>query len=349
MPPWGGGWIPPAPKPGVIPLQPLGVGAVIGGAFATFRHYWKPLVGIILAVQGLALLVMTAATGVAVAAVYDNLVTVFNLETGQRADTADVTALVLAFAPVGLVTLVTMLLAVAMINALCSAVVQEAVLGRPATFGAMWRRSWSRMRAVLGTVMLAGLIAGGPMLVLYAIGIPLLIVISDGSGSPIGLVLLVLGALLCAPVSAWLGVKFSLASTAAVCEDLGPVAALRRSSRLVEGAWWRVFGIMMLVYTIALAVSYAIQIPFTFIGTFALIPMMLEAGNSSPDPVTLVIGVAVYVVSLLIGGVVSGLFQFGYPQLALALIYVDQRMRKENLATALIASSAVPTQVREQT
>lgn len=42
--PGGWGWMPPPPpKPGVIPLAPLGVDRIPGGAFATMRRYAKPL------------------------------------------------------------------------------------------------------------------------------------------------------------------------------------------------------------------------------------------------------------------------------------------------------------------
>ncbi|WP_456049285.1 hypothetical protein [[Kitasatospora] papulosa] len=43
-PPGWGGWVPP-PKPGVIPLAPLGLGDVLGGAFSTVGRYWKQLFG----------------------------------------------------------------------------------------------------------------------------------------------------------------------------------------------------------------------------------------------------------------------------------------------------------------
>ncbi|MFD9339085.1 hypothetical protein ACFWBF_32565 [Streptomyces sp. NPDC060028] len=337
---------PPAPQPGVIPLKPLDVGGIIGGAFATFRRYWKPLVGVMLAVQGFGILLVAAAIGIAAAAVHSRFSAVFDLPRGQRADGADVMALVLAFVPAGVLLMVTMTLGAGMISALCPAVVQEAVLGRPTTFGAMWRRCWSRLPAVLGTVLLAGLIAGGPMLVVYAICIPL-IVTSDGSGPPAALFALFLGILVCMPVSVWLATRFSLGPAAAVCEGLGPVAALRRSSRLVSDGWWRVFGITMLAYLVATAVGYAIQMPFGFVGMVALFPTMMEGGNGDVDPSALIFGIVVYAISMLVGGAISMLFQFGYPQLVIALLYVDQRMRKEDLAATLIAAAAPTTPAPE--
>lgn len=249
-------------------------------------------------------------------------------------------ALLLALLPAGVVLFVAMTVGMALVAALCPAVVQEAVLGRPATFGALLRRSWSRLPSVLGALLLTGLMAGGPLLLLYAIGIPLLIAASDSSGpAPGGIALLFLGVLVCVPVSVWLAIRFSLAPAAAVIEGLGPVAALRRSSRLIRDGWWRVFGITMLAYLVASAVGYVIQLPFGFVGMFALFPSLPATGDTTPDIGAMVFGFAVYTGSLLLGGTIGSLFQFTYPQLALTLLYVDQRIRKEDLAASLVAAA----------
>ncbi|WP_162688841.1 MULTISPECIES: hypothetical protein [unclassified Streptomyces] len=339
-PQWGGGWMPPsAPKPGVIPLQPLATGEILGGAFSTFRRHWKTLVGVMFAAQGIGLLLVAAAIVLTVVAARSRFSDVADLAPGESGGGAWA-ALLLAFAPAGVLLLVTMTLSAAVTSALCPAVVQEAVLGRPTTFGVMWRRSWSRLPSVLGTLLLTGLIAGGPMLALYAICIPLIITAPAHSGPPAALFVLLLGLLPCLPLSIWLMTRLSLAPAAAVCEGLGPVAALRRSSQLVKDGWWRVFGNTMLAYIVAAAVGYFIQMPFGLVGMVGLIPYFGDVSGENPDVGSLIAGVVVYVVSVLVGTTVSMVFQYGFPQLALALLYVDQRMRKEDLAAVLIASAA---------
>ncbi|CAM5691684.1 Membrane-anchored glycerophosphoryl diester phosphodiesterase (GDPDase) OS=Streptomyces violarus OX=67380 GN=FHS41_004042 PE=4 SV=1 [Streptomyces violarus] len=49
---WGSAWggPPPAAKPGVIPLRPLGVGEILDGAVSTMRTYWRTVLGISLTV-----------------------------------------------------------------------------------------------------------------------------------------------------------------------------------------------------------------------------------------------------------------------------------------------------------
>jgi hypothetical protein len=52
MPPGGPGWgIPQAPKPGIIPLRPLGVGEILDGAFAVVRRYPAATLGLSAAVM----------------------------------------------------------------------------------------------------------------------------------------------------------------------------------------------------------------------------------------------------------------------------------------------------------
>ncbi|RST04542.1 hypothetical protein EF910_16120 [Streptomyces sp. WAC07149] len=338
-PQWGGGWIQPPPQPGVIPLRPLGPGEMVGGAFKAFRQYWKPLVGVMLAVQGAGFLLVVAAAVIGVAAASGSFAEVFAVDSDAHADSSDVATVFLALLPAGVILLLVMLLGTAAVGALCPAVVQEAVLGRTTTFRDMWRRTWSRLPSVLGAVFLTGLIAGGPAVLIYAIGIPLTIMAWDGSGTPAGVLLLVLAALSWMPVAAWLAVRFSLAPAAAVFEDLRPVAALRRSAALVKGGWWRVFGVTLLAYLVGMAGGYAIQMPFGLVGVLALFPSMLDSGAGDGVSATMVIGLIVYLACLLLGTVVSALFQLGYPQLVVSLLYVDQRMRNENLAPALVTAA----------
>ncbi|MGE7388020.1 hypothetical protein ACQKM2_21350 [Streptomyces sp. NPDC004126] len=340
-PQWGGGWIQPPPQPGVIPLRPLRPGEMVGGAFQAFRRYWKPLVGVMLAVQGVGFLLVVAAIVIGVTAASSSFSEVFAVDSDAHADGSDVATVFLALLPGGVILLLVMLLGTAAIGALCPAVVQEAVLGRTATFGDMWRRSWSRLPSVLGAVCLTGLVAAGPAVLVYAVGFPLTIMAWDGSGTPVGVFLLFLVAIAWMPVAAWLAVRFSLAPAAVVFEGLRPVAALRRSAALVQGSWWRVFGVTLLAYLVGMAGGYAIQMPFGLVGVLALFPSMLDSGAGDGVPATMIIGIIVYAACLLLGTVVSALFQLGYPQLVVSLLYVDQRMRKENLAPALITAAHI--------
>jgi hypothetical protein len=49
------------------------------------------------------------------------------------------------------------------------------------------------------------------------------------------------------PLMLWLYVRWVLASAAFAVDRLDTLAAIRRSSQLVQGTWWRTFGILLLV------------------------------------------------------------------------------------------------------
>lgn len=198
--------------------------------------------------------------------------------------------------------------------------------------------------SVLGALVLTGLIAGAPVLAAMAVWIPVMVVsVSGDDPSPAALVLLPVLLLPTIAVSVWLGTRLSLAPAVAVMEKATPVTALRRSAALVKGDWWRIFGITLVGSMIAMSIAYMIQMPFQLVGTFGMIPLMAEAGEGAEGagPSTgMIVALVFGILCLMVGGGVSQMFQIGYTQLFSNLLYVDQRIRRENLAQALLAELA---------
>lgn len=344
-PPGWGGWMPPPPKPGVIPLAPLGVGDILGGAFTTMGRYFKPLFGIAAAVYGAATAVVAAALAIAYALVRGQLDTIFNATVEQPPTWDDARPLIIAFIGVWCVAALAMLLATAMIYAACPALLQDAVLGRPTTFGTVWRRAWARVPAVIGTLFLMALIFLIPFaLVMTAFVAMAVALLTLDTGPLIVPLLAFLGILAVAPPAAWLWVKFILAPSAAVFEGQGAIAAMRRSSQLVRGDWWRVFGISLLAALIALVGSYLVQLPFNFAG---MLPGLADSGDLGPDPTAPQVLAAMggLLIVGMVGQLIGQICVAVFPQLVSSLLYVDQRIRKENLAPALVEAAAVPVPV----
>ncbi|WP_327366693.1 DUF7847 domain-containing protein [Streptomyces sp. NBC_01217] len=343
-PGWGGGgWMPP-PKPGVIPLVPLKLGDILGGAFSTLGRYWKQLFGIGAAVYGGALVVVGAAAVIAYSAVSDHLDRVISLSADEDPSSKDIVPILIALGSIWLVAVVAFMIGTAMMYATVPTVLQEAVLGRPTTFSAVWRRAWARVPAVIGTVFLTALIVMVPI-VLAMVGFIALMIgattLSDGAGAAVWTSLGLLGALATAPLATWLWVKFSLAPSSVVFEGQRPVAALRRSSQLVRGDWWRVFGISLLAFVIAATASYIIQIPFSFLGMFSGI-IGGSTLDDDPNPAAVLLAMSGYLVTFALGQLIGQLVSATFPQLVTGLLYVDRRMRTENLGPALAEAAAVP-------
>lgn len=309
-------------------------------------RYWKQLFGVGAAVYGGALVVVGAAVAIAYSAVSDPLHRVIELSSEESPRTEDIVPLVIAFGAVWLVAILALMTATAMMYATVPAVLQDAVLGKPTTFGTIWRRAWARVPAVIGTVLLTSLVAAIPMVLMMVAFIAMMIAfitLDSGSGSGVAIALGILGALATAPLAIWLWVKFSLAPAAAVFEGQRPIAALRRSSQLVRGDWWRIFGISLLAMLMAAVASYIIQLPFSILGMFPGV-IGMESLGSDPNAAAVVVAMSGYLVATLLGQLVSQLVSATFPQLVTGLLYVDRRMRSENLGPVLAEAAAVPPQ-----
>ncbi|MFJ4961989.1 hypothetical protein ACIP6P_05945 [Streptomyces sp. NPDC088729] len=309
---------------------------MLSGAFSTLGRYWKPLIGMALTLFGAATLVMAVALVVAastVASKWDELTS----GSPDAPDAAELVPLGVAFSVLMVLGVAAYLLASAVVQAAVPVVLQEAVLGRPIRFGAVWSRAWSRAWSVIGTALVMGLVAIIPMaffMTAFAGLMVYLVSLGDEHGVLPLMWFGLLGALLVAPAATWLWVRFSLAPTIVVFEKQRPVAALRRSARLVRDSWWRVFGVGLLAYAMAAVIALMIQGPFQLAGA---LPGLFEragttAERSGGEMIALFGGLMLL---SLVSQLVAQLFTAIFPPLMVGLLYVDRRMRTENLGPIL--------------
>ncbi|MDI3404860.1 hypothetical protein [Streptomyces cavernicola] len=341
-PGWGAWGPPPAPKPGVIPLRPLQLGDILGGTFAAVGRCWKSLFGISLIAYGGAILALALAVGLAYGLVGDHFRAFADTPDHDEPLWTHTQPVIVAGISLWVFAVLVMIVASATVSAVCPAALQDAVLGKPSTFGAVWRRTMARVPAVIGTGLLTALIVAVPILLLAGVGLVITVVsVTDRTDPGPVLALWVLGMFAMMPLVTWLWIRFSLAPAAAVFESAGPVTALRRSARLVRGSWWRIFGISLLVHLMAGIAGYLIQLPFNMIGMFSAMP---AAGTMSPnpDPAEVFAVMGVFMFFIMLGALISQLVTSLFPQLATSLLYVDQRIRKESLDVTLAQAAGVP-------
>ncbi|WP_234042615.1 DUF7847 domain-containing protein [Streptomyces marianii] len=310
--------------------------------FASIGRGWKQLYGTAVAVYLAAALLVGGAIAVAYSAVGDRLHEIIDLPRSGEPSWDQVQPLVVAFVCVWVFALVVMLLSTGVVTAAVPAVLQDTVLGRPVVFGAVWRRAWARVPAVLGTVLLTGLIALVPIALLMfgfvAVTVGLLSSLDGDGGAAGGLAALgFLGVLATAPVTVWLWVKFSLAAHVAVFEGQGPIRSMRRSWDLVRGGWWRIFGISLLGYLMAAVVSIVIR---EAVDVASVFPMAGTAPlDEGEDLATLLVGMSGWLALAMVGQLVAQIVTSTFPQLVTGLLYVDQRIRVENLAPVLASAA----------
>ncbi|MEU8921098.1 glycerophosphoryl diester phosphodiesterase membrane domain-containing protein [Kitasatospora sp. NPDC048545] len=306
------GWgAPQSPRPGVIPLRPLGVGELLDGAVGTVRRHWRTVLALSLGI---------AVVAQAGAVLVDLLV---------RGKTGAATQTLRLVAALPLQLLLDVLAA-----ALLTIVVSRAVLGRSATAGEAWRDARPRILQLLGLTLLTVLMGPGVALLGFA---PLIGYGAGGADEPATTALLFLVGLLALPVAAWLWVRYSLAAPALMLEKQGVATALSRSRRLVRGSWWRIFGITLLSKVLSLVVAVVIAVPFRFIG------LMLGFETLDPNGLTGTShqGVAMMVV-MAVAGIIAGTLTTPFMAAVGVLLYVDQRIRREALDIELARAAGLP-------
>ncbi|MFJ4472605.1 glycerophosphoryl diester phosphodiesterase membrane domain-containing protein [Streptomyces sp. NPDC089424] len=325
---WGGQWggPPPAAKPGVIPLRPLGVGEILDGAVSTMRTYWRTVLGIALTVAICTEIVVILLQGL----VLNERTSTEALEDPNATLGELSRALGDALLSSGVVFLISLIGTVAA-TALLTTVTSRAVLGKPVTTGEAWRDARPRVLKLFGLIFLLLLIALG-VAVLGAVP-GLLVTLSGGGGA--GAALTVLGTLCTAVLALWLMVRFSLASPALMLEKQGILKAMSRSARLVRGSWWRVFGIQLLATIIANIVAAIVVIPFTFLAA-----AFSGDGVSGFLDGTGDIGWTFLIISG-IGSVIGSMITFPITAGVTVLLYVDQRIRREALDLELARAAGV--------
>lgn len=268
-------------QPGVIPLRPLGVGEILDGAIATMRKHAGIVFGSSAAVALVSALLFLAAD----LWVLDRVEPVtINPNASEQQQLEQLWSALGDALAANSVVLVVTLLTQTFLTGLLMVVVGKAVLGRRITFGEAWEELKPRLLPLLGlTVLVAVIVTVGTFLFI----IP--------------------------GIAAY--VFLSLATPALVLERGRVGMSLRRSTELVRGSWWRVFGLLVLAMLIAFVISLVIQLPFGFLGG-ADIGQDASVGQ-------LLIGE--------LGYAVASTITVPFSAAVTALIYIDQRMRREGL------------------
>ncbi|QCD56271.1 proline-rich domain-containing protein [Streptomyces hawaiiensis] len=325
---WGSGWggPPPAAKPGIIPLRPLGVGEILDGAVSTMRTYWRTVLGISLTVAVLTEVIVVLFQGLVLDdsstdALNDPSATLSELSRAMG-DALLNSSVVFVISLVGTV----------IATALLTTVTSRAVLGKSVTIGEAWRDARPQILKLFGLICVLLLITVGVVTVGALPG--LLVTVAGNNGA--GVALTVLGIIGAGIVALWLAIRFSLASPALMLEKQGIKKAMSRSAKLVQGTWWRIFGIQLLATLIANVVASIIVIPFT-----------LLAAALSGDGLTgwLNTGVGSLGWSFLIisgiGSVIGSMITFPITAGVTVLLYIDQRIRREALDLELARAAGV--------
>jgi len=321
----GGQWEPAdtAPKPGTIPLRPLGVGELLDGSLQAIRRNPKPMLAlpaVVGAVYGLA-------TGALLSRTAPTLLNPFRSGSGLTDAQSGRLALDgLRLAPVvvlfGLATLA--------VTAVLTVVVARSALGDRTTARQAWRLARGRVLPLIGL----GLVLGVAASIALAVGIAVLVALgfavvasTSGGAQVVLLVVVVLLGLAAVVLFALVYVgRLGLTPVVLVLDGwfpgstgrpIGLFAAIARTWRLTRGHLWRTLGILLLVQLIASVAAQLIQVPLGLIG----IP--LGASGTAAR-----VGMPILTALTSVVGLVISL---PFTAAGTTLTYLDLRMRREGL------------------
>ena len=178
-------------------------------------------------------------------------------------------------------------------------------LGREITPGAALQRAWQRFWTYLGSFILWSLVVGG--LFITIIGIPFAIYFSF---------------------------RWSLYTLPVLFEGSTARNALRRSTELVKGTWWRVFGIILAVSLISFMIYFILEASSGFLLSWMGVTEAEEPTNLLDSlrqlfvPTPSEIGWFSYTIRRLVSLSISAL-TMPISIIGSTLLYFDLRIRKE--------------------
>jgi hypothetical protein len=315
---WGGTWgPPPAARPGVIPLRPLGVGEILDGAVSTMRAHWRTVLGISLAVSAFMEIVVILVQKL----LLDDTAASVTVNDPNPSLHDLSRAMSNAMLSSGVVALVVLLATIAA-TGLLAPVTSRAVLGGSAATAETGRLPRAQLMRLLGLTLLLPLMA----LAITAVGVLPGILLAATASVGAGVALAVLGGLGAVVATFWIINRYSLAAPALLLERQSIRKSMSRSARLVRGSWWRIFGIQLLGQLIAGIVSALVVIPFVFVamavGSGGIAGLVDGTNNGLGWTFLLISGV---------GSVIGRMITFPLTAGVTVLLYIDQRIRREAL------------------
>lgn len=294
--------------PGPIAVRPLNLGEMLDGAFKLLAANWRAILIVtaifVVPMQLLSAYLQRGVLGAGLLEVFTDPTAAEALF--QAGGTGEDVAALLSFLNGVLLT--------PLVTGAVAAVVATSYLGGTADAGTALRSALRRWWALIAAWILLVLACTAPLMVAAAVigvtavmGLPVVLVVVLG-------ILLVLGALAAALA---IGSMFAGAAPAIVVEQLGAIAGLRRSARLLRPRLLPVIGIVVLASLLISVLSMAL--------------------GGIPQIAGLLIGDRFGWVLVAVGGALAGLITTPLLAIVVTLLYFDGRVRQEALDLRLTA------------
>jgi hypothetical protein len=315
--------LPVAHKPGAIPLRPLTLNDFFDGAFRIIRYNPKATIGAAVLVSAVAMVVpivislLSGSTG--------------GINTDPGSGTLSDSQVVDLVWALGGLFLGSQLQAIGLlyVSGMIAHVTSAAAVGRRLSIGEAWAATAGKRWRLLGMSLLLGLV----VVVAFGVVAGVLVIGVVAYDAPLGAVIAVglglLAVLVVCYLWFWVRVR-ALAVPTLMLEPVGVFGALARAVRLTRGQFWRLFGLLLLVSLVVAVVGGVLQLPFNVVSQVFL--------TTSADDGH---GLLLYLLVTGVGTVISSAVVQPFEAAVSALLYVDQRIRKEAYDVELLGRAGI--------
>jgi hypothetical protein len=303
---------------------PKAFGMVLNRFFEILRGHWKMLIGVgLIPTAGLALFIV---------AICGFIFWKFAPFFGQASPNPDpamvlrIFYIILPFYPV-------MIFIMSLYLAAIATATTRINRGEEVTVGIAWQQAFSHVGRYFWLIIRQIIVVVLPILAVMTIVVGgaagLIALVNRGHGDGSSFVLLIplivlcyLGAMI---YGIWMAVRFAFSFFASVSEDLTAAQAMARSWQLTRNSFWRIFGVMFVVYLML----YAVQMVVMFATEFAVLIVVFGAMALSVTPQSTAFPFLIGLGAIVAIAFFTLLYSVTYATLATALsiLYEDQRMR----------------------
>ncbi|WP_454043184.1 DUF7544 domain-containing protein [Cellulosimicrobium sp. Marseille-Q8652] len=307
-------YVPPASKPGIIPLRPLTLGEIFDGSFGAIRHNPRVMLG-----MSTIVVVVATIVGALIGYAFSGYVADAFFALPSEAGLGGMESQFATLYSTLFGTTITTALATPIVSGLLTVSIGQSVIGRRASVGEVWSQVGRRAWFLIGFTLLLGL--AGALLVTALV---LLVVLAFSVDPALGGVSVLLAIPAYLVLVVWVGVRTGLVPPALALEGQPFWVTVSRVWRLTRGSFWRLLGIYLLAYVAIYVVTQILITPFSLVGGIALGAGQVFVGNLVT---TLGVAVSTIALTLFLGSIV-------------ALLYIDVRMRREGLDVELAAAAS---------
>jgi hypothetical protein len=315
--------MPVAHKPGAIPLRPLVLSDLFDGAFRIIRYNPRATIGAAVLVSAVAM-VVPVAVGLASGSTG-------GLAPSSATDTLSDSQVVSLLVALGGLLAGTELQSIGLlfVSGMIAHVTSAAAVGRRLTMAEAWAATRGKRWRLLGMSFLLGL----GVIVVMGVAVGSLVLVAVTANLPVGWVvvmaIVLAGLLVVGYLWFWVRMR-ALAVPALMLEPVGIFGAIGRAIRLSRRQFWRLLGLLLLMTLVVGVAGAILRAPFSIAGQ-VVVTASTDTGH----------GLLVYLVLTAVGTVLSSAFLQPFVAAVMALLYIDQRIRKEAYDVELLSRAGI--------